>query len=216
MTRRILALGAVVVLVALGGLVLTLHRDESPSVTTQRDEAARAEPTTQRDEALPISDESNSDRPQLSAGDAAPLRTGPESNVREYAVGDVLIRDHRAREVPPPDVPPAVHPPIGRRLPSRLTSDLAAQLRAATTTCAASVPADARGAAPRIDGEIVIAIKDQRASITSATIQPRDLTGDAMEAVKQCLLGKAIGMSTPSGDEPDLEQYSITLSLVVL
>ena len=130
-------------------------------------------------------------------------------------VGDVRIRDHRSGDHPAADVPPAVHPPQARRLPSTLTNEFAQQLRTALASCAASVPVGARGAAPKIDGEIIIAIKDRQASITSAIFQPRDITGDANDALKQCLASKAVGLSTPSGEQADLDHYAVTLSLVL-
>jgi hypothetical protein len=139
----------------------------------------------------------------------------PQGSAREYAVGGVRIRDHRRGSHPPVDVPPAVHPPQGRKIASQLTSDLAQKLRAVMAGCSTDVPAEARGATPRVEGEIKIAIKEKQATITSATFQPRDITGNAVDAIRQCLHGKAIGMTTPSGDEPDLESYAITLSLRV-
>ncbi|MEO7731525.1 MAG: hypothetical protein ABIY55_11170 [Kofleriaceae bacterium] len=218
MNRRILALGAVIVLVAIGGLLFALRgshdgeRDDARSVAPQRD-------TTHRDEARPRSAEPESGRrtpaPPVppSADDTATPDGG--SPFKEYVVGDVRMRDHRSGDHPQRDVAPAVHPPLGRRLPSTLTNEFAQQLRAALATCAVGVPAEARGPAAKIDGEIIIAIKDERASITAATFQPRDITGEANDAVKQCLASKAIGMATPSGDQADLDHYAVTLSLVL-
>jgi hypothetical protein len=127
-------------------------------------------------------------------------------------VGGVRIRDHRKGEHVQLDVPPSIHPPGGRKLPSELTNAIAQQVRAAVNECAASVPAEARGDKPRMDGEIQIAIKDRQARVTSATIQPRDITG-SVEQVKQCVEQRAVGIASPSGDEADLEGYSITLSI---
>jgi hypothetical protein len=219
MNRRILALGAVIVLVALGGLLFALRGHDAPSVAPPHEEAARG--TTHRDEARPSFAESGAGTAARAEAPAPPSRgdtlevPAGGSATKEYVVGDVRVRDHRTGDHPIPDLPPAVHPPQGRRLPSTLTNELAQQLRKAVASCAASVPAEARGPAPKIDGEIIIAIKDHQASITSATFQPRDVTGDANDAVKQCLASRAIGLATPSGEQADLDHYAVTLSLVL-
>jgi|GEM_PF-2068345 len=215
MNRRILAVGAIIVVVAIGGLLFAL-RGSDPG-----DDARSAPPvaTTHRDEARPRSEvESGRRTPALpvdppSAGDTATPERG--SPYKEYVVGDVRVRDHRAGDLPQRDVPPAVHPPQGRRLPSTLTNEFAQQLRAALATCAVSVPAEARGPTAKIDGEIIIAIKDHQASIASAIFAPRDISGESNDAVKQCLSAKAVGMTTPSGDQADLDHYAVTLSLVL-
>jgi len=78
--------------------------------------------------------------------------------------------------------------------------------------CAANVPLEGRGAKPGIDGEIMIAIKNQQATVTSAMFQLRDVAvSDA--SVKECLEQKAVGISAPSGDEAEVENYGIMLSL---
>jgi hypothetical protein len=142
-----------------------------------------------------------------------PSDTSPSTATRDYMVGGVRIRDHRSGDHAPIDVPPAIHPPEGRKLPSELVNDVSQKVRAAVSECAASVPPDARGEKPRAEGEIVVAIKNHQAAITGATIQLRDVTGASVDAVKQCIEQKAIGAATPSGDEADVEGYSITLSI---
>ncbi|HEX2685698.1 MAG TPA: hypothetical protein VHN14_03730 [Kofleriaceae bacterium] len=138
--------------------------------------------------------------------------SGTEAAASESPSGNVRIRDHRSGEPALVDIPPPIHPPEGRKIPSHLTSDLAQRLRTITTECAASVPSDARGATPRLEGEVLIAIKNHQATITGATYQARDVAGEAQGSIKQCMEQKSVGVATPSGDEPDVEGYAITLS----
>lgn len=206
MNRGYLALGAAIVVVALFGLYVAMSKDDDAA--PPREPAGRklsrsdpGKPAVRGTRAQP----GDAPRPAL------PARSDP--TVSEYMVGDVLVRDHRTGDHAPIDVPPAVHPPQGRKIPSQLTSDIAHRLRAVVTECAASVLPGDRGATPHLDGQIMISIKDQQATITSATFQARDVAPTSQGLVKQCLEQKAIGVGVPSGDEADVEGYGITLSL---
>jgi hypothetical protein len=136
-----------------------------------------------------------------------------DGSATDYMVGDVRVRDHRAGDHPQVDLPPAVRVPGGRKVASKVTFDLAQQLRPLVIQCGGNVPKDARGDKPRADGEITMAIKDHQAVIATAAFQLRDVTGDYAAAVKTCLEQKSVGVSAPAGDEADLEGYPITLSL---
>ena len=217
MNRRSLALGAALLLLAsLAGVGLYVGLRSGGA-------AKSASAMAGRDPKNSDPERSNRpDGPSLAPSRAAPATPvtsdTPQSrqgSAREYTVGNVRIRDHRSGNHARVDVPPAVHAPGGRKIASQLTSDLAQKLRGVMAGCAASVPAEARGATPRVEGEILIAIKDKYATVTNATFQPRDIQGNASDAIKQCLQGGAIGLATPSGDERDLEGYAITLSLRV-
>jgi hypothetical protein len=43
--------------------------------------------------------------------------------------------------------------------------------------------------------------------------QVRDVAGGSTGPVKECMEQKTVGVATPSGDEPDVQGYAITLSL---
>jgi hypothetical protein len=152
-------------------------------------------------------------RPIQPSQPSLPVPPGSGSTSRDYVIGGVHVRDHRAGDHAPLDIPPAVHPPQGRRIPSQLTYDLTQRLRGVVNECAASASSEGRGARARVEGEIMIAIKNRQATVTSATFQLRD-AGAALDAqVKVCLEQHAVGVAAPSGDEPELENYGITLSL---
>jgi hypothetical protein len=205
MNRGYLALGAALVVVVVIALYVAIASSDDDEVTAVPRDPKIAEVPRDRPTGSIVRTPSASGTPERTAGTAADAP-------KEYVVGGVRIRDHRKGEHVQLDVPPSIHPPGGRKLPSELTNAIAQQVRAAVNECAASVPAEARGDKPRMDGEIQIAIKDRQARVTSATIQPRDITG-SVEQVKQCVEQRAVGIASPSGDEADLEGYSITLSI---
>jgi len=146
------------------------------------------------------------------AGRVAPLPSTAPSGT-DYVVGDVRVRDHRTGTHEQLDVAPVIHAPTGPKIASTLSQAIAKNIRGVVADCAASVPSDARGAKPRFEGQVKIAIANQQATITSAAIRLRDVTGESVAAAQQCIEQKVIGISTPSGNEPDIEGYGITLSL---
>jgi hypothetical protein len=149
-------------------------------------------------------------------GTAAPaLPEGDAEHPRDYVVGDTRIRDHRSGTNAPIDVPPNVHPAEGRQIPSLLTHEIAQKLKAVMKQCTADLPAEARGAKPRLEGQIKIAIKDQKATVTKAFMQLRDMTGDAVETTKQCIEQKAVGIENPATDQADLEDYDIHITFAI-
>ena len=78
--------------------------------------------------------------------------------------------------------------------------------------CAAGLAPEARGSEARLEGEVIIAIKDHQATVTSSSFQLRDVAPGAQDLVKQCMQQKSVGVATSSGEEPDVEGYPITLS----
>jgi len=83
--------------------------------------------------------------------------------------------------------------------------------------CVASLPKEGRGAKPRLEGQIVIGIKDKVLTVTQSTIVMRDLEGlaTAAENARTCVESHAVGLSTPATDEADLASYTINLSFFV-
>jgi hypothetical protein len=97
-----------------------------------------------------------------------------------------------------------------------LTHELAQQVKAVMRDCVKSLPADARGEAPKLEGQITIAVKDQKASITKSLVQLRDVKeGDALTAAKQCIESKSIGIGAPASAVPNLDAYTINVSFLI-
>lgn len=214
MLRTPLIVGALVVLAAAVVLVVMIAKPgEEPTATppTQpaTETAAKPVPTPDRPASVTVTD-----RPR---GESAPTPMTGGENPREYAVGDTPVRDHRAGDNKPIDIPPNVHPNDSRLIPSSLTHDISQKVKAAMRDCVKDLPRDGRGEKPRMEGQILIAIKDRTLAVTQATIQLRDLDGlgAAAEAAKQCVEAHAVGLSTVAPDEADLASYSINLSFLV-
>jgi hypothetical protein len=213
MNRGYLVLGAAVVLAIVIGLYVGLNRSERVG-STPADAVAKPTPAGEKTTGTaPVS-------PTVAVTQTATSRSAPpalpassDPGVSEYTVGGVRIRDHRSGERVPVDIPPTIHPPGGRKIPSQLSSDIAQRLRGVLAECAASVPPEARGATSRLEGQVLIAIKNQQATVTGATYQARDVASAAQGPIKQCMEQKSVGVTTPSGEEPDVEGYGIVLSL---
>jgi hypothetical protein len=149
-------------------------------------------------------------------GGSDEARLPDPDNGSDYVIGDVHVHDHRSGHNAPMDVPPNIHQPNTRQLPATLTQSIAQKVRAVLADCAKDVPKDARGAHPRLEGQIKVSIKDHMLSVTSATMQLRDLDNDAAAATKQCVEAKSMGLETQADDQDDIDNYSIGVTFVVL
>lgn len=218
MTPRALALGAAAVVAALVALYAALRDGDAPGANDATDATDAKDVRSQSVAKITQADAGNTGPrvpPTHANGSAAPSAP-PRAPVTDYMVGGVRIRDHRSGDRTPSAVPPTIHPPEGRKIPSQLTSDVAQKVRAVMTECAASLPAHARGAEPRLEGTIAIAIKDHLATVTRAVVQLRDVSADAASAVERCIEQRSPGVATSAGDEADLEAYSIALAFRLL
>ena len=139
-----------------------------------------------------------------------------EPAVREYEINGVKVRDHRTGTHAPIDLPPNTHAPGTRRIASKTTGVVSNELQKVVRACGASIPREARGEKPRLEGRVIIAIKAGQVSVTSATVQLRNIEGAAAEAAKQCVEQKSVGLSAPVADEADLDAYSISLSFAII
>ncbi len=151
--------------------------------------------------------------PALDQSPATPPSPSAKVGATEQTIGGIRVRDHRPGDHAPLEIPPAIHPPGGRKIPPQLTFAISQQVRAVVAGCMASVPASDRGPAARLAGQVMIAIRDHQATVTGAVMQLRDMTGAAVDAAKQCVEQKSIGITAASGDEATLEDYAITLSV---
>jgi len=139
------------------------------------------------------------------AGSDAPSYT-------ETVVNGVRVRDHRKNRSEPIDISPDKRPPNARKIQSSLTTDISNKILPIVRECGSSVPPEARGVKPRVEGEVVIAIRNKQVVITRATVQLADVVGASLEPTKQCIEQKTAGLTVPAGDEADLEDYTMTFS----
>lgn len=210
-TKAVLIFGACVMAAAIGLIVLMGGDDDEASTSTQTkptEPAARAGSA----EPPPVADDRNRDKPVVSSSDeprapAPAVAEGP----KEYDLNGRKVRDHRAGDHAPIDIPPAVHPAEGPRIASSLTSEIGQKVRAKVAECGQQIPADQRGEKPRMEGLLNIAIKNKQVTVNSATIQLRNVEGAAVEPAKACI--EAAAMTIVQGTtEPDVASYDINLS----
>jgi len=216
--RTSLVVGGLAVLAAAVVLVVMLvaHDGKSDSASATK----TAEPA-----ALPASIDRapSANNPSVTVTDRprgetqAPADPTDGENPREYAVGDSPVRDHRAGDNKPLDIPPNSKPADARLIPSSLTHEISGKVKAVMKDCVASIPKEGRGAKPRLEGQIVIAIKDKILTVTQSTILMRDLEGLATEAenARKCVESHAVGLSTPATDEADLASYTINPAVLL-
>jgi hypothetical protein len=213
MKPRALALGAIAIAVVFSIVVLWFALGSDARDTTDAKDVRTTDVPK-----ITQADPGNTPEPARTRVSGTGTRDAPpRAPATDYMVGGAArIRDHRSGARTEDAVPAPIHPPGSRKIPSQLTSAIAQQVRAVMTECAASLPAHARGADPRLEGTIAIAIKDQRATVTRAAVQLRDVSADAAQPIAQCIEQKSVGVATSAGDEADLEAYSITLAFRLL
>ncbi len=201
--KRIALLGTAAVAVAIA-LYFVLH-------TTDRDPAPAAKPP----DPPPAANvrEHETPAPALPAGQG---RIAPEGSATSYTIDGIEVRDHRGSNAGPPmDLPPNIHPPTSHKIPSTLTHVVATQVQGVLADCARMLPAAARGPRSRLEGELIVAIKSGKLTVTRSMMQLRDTVGD-VEAARSCVEQKSVGLTADAADQPDLDNYSIHVSFAVL
>lgn len=212
--RKLLVLGGLAVIALVVGLLLLLVKDDGAAAETTST-ASTTSPAPSGTQVVPpprgeptVTSSPRGERPEL------PETTSSE-HPRDYVVGDIRVRDHRSGDNVPLDIPPNVHPPEGPKIPSTLTHAVAQQLKPIMNDCVASVPKEARGDRPRLEGQLIIAIKDHKATVTKSIMQLRNVTGQSVEPAKQCIESRAIGLQADASDQADLDSYSINISFAI-
>lgn len=209
MKRALVAVAAVAVVIAVY-LMMRKHTRTDDTASTAGSSApsgAASSSTDHRPIVTPA--------PSLPENNGAP-RLPEQGSANEYVVGDVRVRDHRAGSNARLDVPPNVHPPGTRRIPSSLTQAVAQQVRGVLADCTKDIPREARGPHPRLEGQLIVTIKDHKMSVTKATMQLRDMPADSLDATRQCVEQHSVGLQADAADQDDLDNYSIGVTFAVL
>jgi hypothetical protein len=207
--RNALVVGGLVVVALIAGLVYMLAKDDAQTAQTSSGSGTAVVVEAPGTGGQPtVTGGTTGDRPALPA-------PPPGQNPRDYVVGDVRVRDHRSGDNKPLDVPPTAHPAEGRLLPSTLTHEVSQKLKAVMRECVASLPKDARGDKPRLEGQVVLAIKDKKLTVTKSLMQLRDVSGESVEPTKQCIEAKALGVENPAADQADLDNYAFNISFAI-
>ena len=207
--RNALLIGGLVVVALVIALVFAIKNDSTPAEATSSS-------TTPSGSATPPP---RTSAPSVTPGlpGAAPQlpQVGSGEHPKDYVVGDIRVRDHREGDNKPLDIPPNVHPAEGPAIPSTLTHEIAQKVKAVVYECVKAIPSDARGDKPRVEGQIMISIKDNNVTITKSTMQLRNVTGESVEPTKQCMESKSVGITNPGAGQPNIDGYSINVSYAI-
>jgi len=209
MNNRMLAvLGALAAVAVIILYVFVKHAGSAP------DTGSTPQPSTQNTgpSTGPITTANGGITPALPATGSDP---GSGDNPKDYMVGDIHVRDHRTGNHEPLDLPPNVHPPQQRELPSTLTHEISQQVRQLLGQCAIDVAKDARGAKPRLDGQLTVSIKDHTLTLTNIATQVRDVDGPSADALKQCVEQKSVGLTAVARDQADITDYGIAITFAI-
>jgi hypothetical protein len=204
--KLVIAVAAVLVVgaVALG---LLMSGGTAPTASEKRASGGTVVPTGASQKPIPT-------LPADPSGSAV-AATG-SSNVREYMVGDTKIRDHRSGSNVPRDIPVNPHPANARELPAELTHDISQQVKRAIYECAAQVAKEVKGDKPKVVGQLVVAVKDHKLSITNMALETRDINDDAAAAtLKQCSQDKSANFTSVAKDQDDVTDYAIQLNFAI-
>lgn len=205
MNRRVILIGAGVVLVVAIVLAIKINSSDSSPRTAAPD---RASETTgsQKD---PANDSGDRTRPTL---DPKPTDGTPTaSDYVETEIDGVKVRDHRKNPGAPFQLPPTVRQHGPERLPASLVGSISNSLQTAMKDCTASIAADSKGTRPTLEAELVVDIKDKKLTIASSTAQLKDVSGETA-AIKQCFEQKSAGKVLPAMTQADGSHYEITLT----
>jgi len=212
MSRTVVVIGglSMVVLGLLVGLWLWLVKtDDTPATATTPPPVS---PTVADRTPPPVSPHGGT---TTTVGPAPEAPIPDKENVKEYTVGGTKVRDHRSGEHKPLDVPPNVHVPGGLQIKPATTQIVSTRLQSVMKDCVASLPREARGDKPRLEGQVVVTIKDKKLTVTQSTMQLRNIADDAAPGLKQCIEQKSVGLSDTASGEADVENYSINISFAI-
>jgi hypothetical protein len=170
-----------------------------------------------RDSPPRVEDSSRPGVPQVLPTEPSGSARGDRDKIppTESIINGVRVRDHRKDRTKPIALSSVERPAHARKIPPELTRSISDRILPIVRECGAAVPPDARGAKPRLEGPVVIAIKDHQVKVTGATLDLHDVTGDTVEQVKQCIQQKTLGITTAAPDEADLENYPIQISFTL-
>jgi hypothetical protein len=202
---------AIASLVVVAGVALVLLMSSSETATPP---APKAKPAIGSAGVGVANTSSTTERPSLPT--PPPGLAAGSDGVKEYMVGDVKIRDHRSGSNVPRDIPPNPHPANARDLPAELTHAISQQVKNQIYACAGAVPKEVKGDKPKVIGQLNVAIKDHKLSITGMSLETRDITDEAAAtALKQCAQEKSAGLTSPAKDQDDITDYNIQLNFAI-
>jgi hypothetical protein len=208
-----------VAVLAAGLLLLFIMKSGDDDAAAGAPSPATSVPGTapvMRDRPRPTPDRPNAPQVATVERTTRPADGSDSPGYTETVINGVRVRDHRKDKTKPIEVTTGGRPPDARRIQQSLTGDISNRILPVVRDCGAGVPPEARGPKPRAEMEVVIAIRNKQVHVTKATVQLTDVVGASLEPTRQCIEQKLVGFTLPAGDEPDVEDYTLTLSYGVL
>ncbi len=206
-------------LLALAGLLVVAGVAAVLVMSSNSDDPSKAKVASGSNVAPTTSPSGTVATPSPSLQPSLPVEPSPPGVApiqKEYMVGDVKVRDHRTGEHKQVDLPPNIHPANGPSLPSELTHDISQQVKNKMIACAKSMPREIRGDKPKVDGQLQVAIKDHVLSITSLSLQVRDITdATASDALAKCVQESSTALTSVAKDQADVADYGISLTFAI-
>ncbi len=211
--KALLALAGLIVVAGVAAVLVMSSNSDGPSTSKPTVAAGGFVPASPPTATAPTPSLQPSLQPSLPVEPSPP---GVAPIQKEYMVGDVKVRDHRTGDHKQMDLPPNIHPANGPSLPSELTHDISQQVKNKMIACAKSMPRDIRGDKPKVDGQLQVAIKDHVLSITSLSLQVRDITdATASDALAACVKETSTALTSVAKDQADVADYGISLTFAI-
>jgi hypothetical protein len=208
MKTTLIAIASLLVIGAVALVLILTKSSDAPATTSAGPPRGSATVVTSEPRQAPA-------LPATTASGGSAVASADGTYPKEYMVGDVRVRDHRSGNNKPLDLPPNMHPAESRELPSELTHDISQQVRRQLFECAAAVPKDAKHDKPKLEGQLTVAIKDHKLSITNMALQIRDIDGPSADAVKQCVQEKSAAFTSDARDQADVDNYGIAITFAI-
>lgn len=199
--KRVLVLSAVLAAAAIG-LVWWLSQSSTDEPSPRGAERPRQAPTTQP--------RTGGGDPEASAGGATETSTTPSapldggvSRPRVYAVGDVIVRDHRG-----PDAPPLteieVKPPGGHLIKGETAQRVVEVLEPPARECLGG------GGPKQLSVTMTVEVKNSFATVSGVTGAGPGIEDSVVEQTLQCMRARMIGKRIDASGETDVPSYPIT------
>lgn len=183
---------------ALAGLVWWISRDTEP-----------ATPVSTPDRPPPAAEQrpAQDPPPVLVTSTPKPMERAPSGDRPQvYAVGDVIVRDHRGPGAPPLTGPIEVKPPIGHLLRNETALRTVNELRGRAQSCLRDHPTGPQ----QVSLTMTVEVKNSSLTVTGIDGAAAGAALPVAEPTMACLRAQMIGARIDAAGEADVGSYPIT------
>lgn len=195
--KRVLVLSAVLA-AALGGLVLWLAQGSTEPTVSPASPPPLAPASEKPASVAPP--------PALPSTSTTQPDGSTASRPRVYAVGDVIIRDHRGPDAPPITEAPEIKPPIGKFLQVVTAQRVAAEMETPAKKCIQALPSGPQ----KLSVTMTVEVKNSSITVTGVTGTAPGVADPVVEPTLACMRERMIGARIDAAGEDDVRSYPIT------